>query len=114
MENIKFEIKKEHIALLKAIVWHPTDSKPHFIDESPFGLHEGLKGDLSIILNGKGILNEETKEVEYAYSDEELMTFYNELLTNLKLIIEIMVKNGELQCGVYRKRHYEDYWTKLD
>ena len=119
-ENHKlFEIKIEHIALVKAICFTPESlSILGCIDTqlTPFGGND-LKSDLADIIVGRE-LNEFEKQDkldkgEIVRSREDLewmLSIYKDILT----VLDIVNNVGTFEPGMYRTRWYERNWKRIN
>lgn len=113
MSWIKFELKKEHIAMIQSLQWD-ENIKYIFISESgksPFG-GGNLIEDLGLIFYGmpeKAF--DPLSEDLAAYTPEQIshmMTYYDDLPTALELVTTI----GTLELGLYKKRFGQKNWVK--
>jgi hypothetical protein len=119
MALIKFELKKDHIKLLKHLRWSMVSdqlvSRGDDMEEygdSPFG-GDDLLEDMCIILNGKpdnfNPIDDET--LVTTLSDEEkanILALYSELPTAL----DIILYTGSFEPGHYKRKWYDRNWIK--
>jgi len=121
MALIKFELKEDHIKLLKRLNW--SMKSDHIISkwgdneeygDSPFG-GDDLIEDMCIILNGRpsdfNPLDDEQLVSEV--SDEEksrLLELFNELPTAL----DIILYNSSFELGHYKSKWYDRDWIKYE
>ena len=119
MALIKFELKKDHIKLLKHLRWSMVSdqlvSRGDDMEEygdSPFG-GDDLLEDMCIILNGKpdnfNPIDDET--LVTTLSDEEkanILALYSELPTAL----DIILYTGSFEPGHYKRKWYDLNWIK--
>jgi hypothetical protein len=121
MALLKFELKEDHIKLLKHLRWSiksehiisKCDDKEEYGD-SPFG-GDDLVEDMCIILNGRpsdfNPLDDEQLVSEV--SDEEkikLLELFNELPTAL----DIILCTGSFEPGHYKSKWYDRNWIKYE
>lgn len=122
MSLIKFEIKNEHLLLIKELKWssiafpHITkfDSTPN--PNTPFTDGEYILDDIALILDG----HDKEHEIEHdsevarrAFSDEriaEIKKIYEELPTAL----DIICFTGKFELGWYKTKSYLRDWKKYD
>lgn len=120
MALIKFELKAEHLKLLKHLKWSINDidqivsrgNDNQEYGDSPFG-GDSIFEDINTILNGKpenfDPLNDEgikftEKEVE------EMWSLYGELSTAL----DIVLYTGKFETGHFKTKWYERNWVKYE
>lgn len=119
MSVIKFELKEEHVKLLKNLRW---SLKGGFIINMhndgddyipPFG-EDNMYEAIDVILNGKPtnfdpFNTDETVE----YTDEqkaEWDNLYNELPTAL----DVVLYNGNYELGSYKTKWHDRVWKKIN
>lgn len=118
MSVIIFELKKEHLLLLKHLKWSLTDN--NFIisseegDENPKPFNEdNIYNAIDLILNGRDqyfdILVDEPKE----YSSEEKQ-YMDELYNSLPIALEIILYNGNFGLGWYKAKWHDRQWKKTN
>lgn len=117
MSLIKFELKEEHVKLLRHLRWSVTDKK--FIvstenieeDPAPFGENNIYDG-IDLILNGRPAkfdpLNTEDIK-EYSTEEKENM---DRLFLELPLALEVVLFNGHFQLGKYKTKFHDRVWKK--
>lgn len=116
----KFELKQEHIALIKNLVWDENilflfekdDELPLSQYTSPFG-GDDIVEDMGLILHGKpegefDPMNEETE----VYTDEQIAEMKN-LLKDLKIALDITIFCSNFEAGWYSKKHHLRDWKKM-
>lgn len=117
MSVIKFELKEDHIKLLKHLNWS-THGDGFLISsgdstemESPFG-GMNIYEDIHLILNGNTTEFDPLDDKVISFTEEEkeeMMVIFEELPTAL----DIILFNGHFECGKYKtKYHYRD-WKKI-
>jgi hypothetical protein len=119
MALLKFELKEEHIKLLKHLRWSMNSeliiSKGSDLDEygeSPFGGDDIIE-DISLIIKGKpsnfNPMDDEVLVAELSEGDKEhMLQVYNELPTAL----DIILYTGSFETGHYKSKWYDRNWTK--
>jgi len=118
MSLIKFELKEEHVKLLKHLRWGVKDK--NFLvstdnpDEDPSSFGENNVYDaIDLILNGRpekfDPLNTEDIKV---YSEEEKETM-DKLFEELTLALEVILYVGSFELGNYKCRFHDRQWKKI-
>lgn len=119
MALIKFELKDDHIKLLKHLRWSMVSDQlvsrgddTEEYGDSPFG-GDDLLEDMCIILNGKpdnfNPMDDET--LVSTLSDEEkssILALHSELPTAL----DIILYTGSFEPGHYKRKWYDRNWIK--
>jgi len=119
MALIKFELKDDHIKLLKHLRWSMVSNQlvsrggdAEEYGDSPFG-GDDLLEDMCIILNGKpdnfNPIDDET--LVSTLSDEEksiILALHSELPTAL----DIILYTGSFEPGHYKRKWYDRNWIK--
>lgn len=119
MALLKFELKEDHIKLLKNLKWSINEVTNYIVStgngdefgESPFG-GDNIIEDMYIILYGKpdefDILNDSIIEINQ--SDIENM---ETLFSELPMALDIILYTGSFEPGSYKTKWYDRNWTKL-
>jgi hypothetical protein len=116
MSVLLFELKEEHVKLLKQLRWCMKDDIVSGIandgDElaPPFG-ENNIYDAIDLILNGQSDefdpLNDEIKEYP-----EEQKKEWDKLYSELPLALDLVLHNGHFETGLYKtKWHFRD-WKK--
>lgn len=116
----KFELKNEHIALIKNLVWDENiiglfekdEELPLNQYKSPFG-GDNIIEDMGLILYGKpeGEFDPLSDESE-TYTKEQIEEMKN-LLKDLKISLDITIFCGNFEAGWYSKKHHLRDWKKM-
>ena len=113
MSWVKFELKKEHIAMIKALEWNENIGSIIVTPEclSPFG-GDNLIEDLGNIIYGvpEGEFDPHSDE-GVAYTPEQIshmMILFDDLPTALELVTQIATH----ELGVYKKLFNQKNWIK--
>ena len=137
MAKIKFEIKEDHLRLLKQLQWSLTDTQ-HILSISdidnddakdvlltPFG-GDDLMEDISHIIEGKvegediipirGLEETETGDdlsgkVEFTEAEIEYMT---DLFNGLATALDICLYRQSFEAGHYKTKSYLRDWEKFE
>jgi hypothetical protein len=119
MALIKFELKEDHIKLLKHLRWSMVSdqlvSRGDDTEEngdSPFG-GDDLLEDMCIILNGKpdnfNPIDDEILVSTLSDADKaDMLTLYGELPTAL----DIILYTSSFEPGYYKRKWYDRNWVK--
>jgi len=120
MSTLKFELKQEHILLLKHIEWTSLNkiivgTKELEEDEVdfyvPFGcdtLYEGI----DLILNGKAANFDPLNQDEPAQYTKEQMEAWDKLYSELPLALDIILYLGTFELGTYKSHYGQRDWKK--
>jgi hypothetical protein len=118
MSVIIFELKDDHIKLLKGLRWGLLNNtfivSTDEIDEdpAPFGcdsLYEGM----DLILNGKDESLDPFKvDTLKAYSEEQIKT-WDDLYKSLPMALEIIIHIGKFETGTYKAKYHNRQWVKI-
>src|SRR3954464_814609 len=111
MSVIKFELKQEHIDLLKAMNWSLLSHK--FIvsaeqpeeDVSPFG-GDDLYEDIDLILNGKPEDFNPLETFEPKKFDNDTKLGWDKLISELPQALEIILSTQGFNLGEYKARFH--------
>lgn len=109
MSVIKFELKDEHIKLMKALRFRmDRDYNITVTDEygfnSPFG-GSNLYEDIDVILNGKP--EDFDPMAEYKPLSEAKELEYFELFKELPNALEIVLSLGTFETGHYKRKYHD-------
>jgi hypothetical protein len=119
MALIKFELKDDHIKLLKHLRWSMVSDQlvsrgddTEEYGDSPFG-GDDLLEDMCIILNGKpdnfNPIDDETLVSTLSEGDKiDMLTLHSELPTAL----DIILYTGSFEPGPYKRKWYDRNWIK--
>jgi len=118
MSVLKFELKKEHILLLKNLRW--SVNKENIIsavaDEGddiapPFG-ENNIYEAIDLILNGKpNNIDPLTHEDFITYSDEQKAE-WDKLYSELPLALSIILQTQKFETGNYKAKYHDQVWIK--
>lgn len=119
MSAITFELKKEHLLLLKNLRWSVNKNNIicNVADEGddvapPFG-EVNLYEAIDLILNGKPEgLDPLTHEEFPEYSDEQ-KSEWDKLYSELPIALDIMLYHGTFEIGFYKTKYHDRNWKKI-
>ncbi len=115
----KFELKTEHIALIKNLVWDENiiflfekdDELPLSQYNSPFG-GDNIVEDMGLILYGKPDEDFDPMSDETTRYNEAQKVEMKKLLKELKIALDITIFCGNFEAGWYSKKHHLREWKK--
>lgn len=117
MSVIKFELKEEHVKLLKHLKWGLTENK--FIistedineDVAPFG-SDNVYDAIDLILNGKpeDFNPIETEIITYTKEQQEE---WDKILSELPTALEIILYLNTFELGSYKAKYHDRLWKKI-
>ena len=112
MSVIKFELKENHIKLVRQLNIVSLLDKPSIDDKRLFG-DEDIYQDIDLILNGKTKEVEADTEFDVAcnYSDNEKAEM-DKLVSELSTALDVILFTGSFEPGRYVRRSYERNWIK--
>jgi hypothetical protein len=117
MSLIKFELKEEHIKLLKHLKWGLTENK--FIisaedvneDIAPFGA-DSIYEAFDLILNGKPPKFNPIETEMVSYTKEQCEE-WDKILSELPLALEIILHLNNFELGWYKAKYHDRLWKKI-
>jgi hypothetical protein len=120
MSVIKFELKEEHVKLLKNLRWsvnldgHIAGVGHDGVEyNEPFG-ENNLYEAIDIILNGKPADFEPFNVDELPmYSDEQKEAWDN-LYHELPTALDLVLYNGSYELGLYKTKWHDRVWKKIN
>lgn len=117
MSVIIFELKEEHVKLLKHLKWSMMDN--NFIvsaediaeDTAPFGVDTLYEG-IDLILNGRPSNFDPLNTYDPpAYTPEQIAE-WDKLYKELPTALDLILFNGHFQLGTYKTRFHNRSWKK--
>lgn len=118
MSVLVFELKENHIKLLKHLRWSingkfiaSTENADE--DPAPFGANNLYEG-INLIINGRqpNVDPLEVEEIE-VYSDEAKAEM-DKLYSELPMALDIILYNGHFELGTYRTKFHDRQWKKIN
>ena len=119
MSVIKFELKEEHVKLLKNLRWCVKDN---FIvnmhnngDEyvPPFG-ENNIYEAIDTILNGRPTDFDPFNVENFKDYSEEQKTEWDKLYSELPTALDIVLFNGSYELGTYKTKWHDRVWKKIN
>ena len=114
MSVIKFELKEEHLKLLKHLEWGELSLDSHINtkgDNSPFGgidYHE----DMGIILYGQPDDFDPFEGDPFQWTEEQKSEM-DVLISELPRAIEVILYTQSFETGTYRTKYHDKHWKKI-
>jgi hypothetical protein len=118
MSVLKFELREDHVKLLKHLRW--SINKNNFIvgtedeteDPAPFG-ENNLYDAIDLIINGipEDFNPLETEEVKQ-YSLQQKAD-WDKLYSELPMALDIILYNGSFELGNYKTKFHIRDWKKI-
>lgn len=120
MSVINFELKEEHVKLLKNLKW--SINKDNILsgvanegDElaPPFGESNFYEAVALILLGKPNDIDPFTYEDMPVYTAEQ-QAEWDKLYAELPLALDVILFNGSFETGLYKTRFYDRNWKKLN
>lgn len=133
MSLIKFELKKEHLMLLKNLEWSKTETN-HILSINnldnddveeviltPFG-GDNLIQDIGLIIYGRAegedivprMNDEDGKDsIVQSYTEEQISEM-TELFNGLVTALDICLYTQSFELGHYKRKYHERHWVKYE
>jgi hypothetical protein len=118
MSVIKFELKEEHVKLLKNLRWSQKDKLivNMFNDGEeyipPFG-EDNLYDAIDNILNGIPEDFDPMNTSEFKEYSEEQKSEWDKLYSELPTALDIVLFNGSYETGFYKTKWHLRNWVKI-
>jgi len=118
MAAIKFELKQEHLDLLKHLDWSSEDNTYILRSSStrePQKLYneDDVLDGVSLILEGKYTMGDPLEQDEANTYPQEVKDRYYKLLSELPTALNIILNIGSFELGMYKTRSYLNEWKKI-
>jgi hypothetical protein len=118
MSTITFELKQEHLTLLKHLRWCIKDNIVSGIaDEGdeyapPFGDNHIYEA-MDVILNGKPTDFNPMEQNEIPTYSEEQKAEWDKLYSELPIALDLILYNQNFELGTYKTRYNIRDWKKI-
>jgi hypothetical protein len=120
MSILKFELKEEHVKLLKNLNWSLNSemlivntTKNEFGEVTPPFGEDNIYCAIDLILNGKpkdfDPLNDDG---EITYSNEQ-MSEWDKLYSELPIALSIILQRQSFEVGFYKAKYHNQVWNKI-
>lgn len=114
MSVIKFELKEEHLKLLKHLEWDELslNNQVRTKDEaSPFGGIDYYE-DMGVILYGQPDDFDPFEGDPFQWTEEQKNEM-DELINGLPRAIEVILYTQSFETGTYRTKYHDRDWKKI-
>jgi hypothetical protein len=119
MSVVKFELKEEHVLLLKNLKWGLLENK--FIvsaediteDPAPFGADNIYEG-IDLVLNGKPENFDPLNSTELTTYTAEQIAEWDKLISELPTALDIILYTGSFELGNYKTKYHLKDWKKIN
>lgn len=114
MSVIKFELKEEHLKLLKHLEWGELSLDSHINtkgDNSPFGGIDYYE-DMGVILYGQPDDFDPFEGDPFKWTEEQKSEM-DELIIELPRAIEVILYTQSFETGTYRTKYHDKNWKKI-
>lgn len=118
MSLTKFELKEEHVKLLKQMNWSLWESK--FLvsvkdikeDADPFGGND-IYESVDLILNGRPADFDPFNTHDFKEYTKEQKSEWDILISELPLALDVILYNGNFELGKYKTKFEQREWKKI-
>lgn len=113
MSVLKFELKEEHLKLLKHVEWEREFNGETIIThgENPFGGFDHYE-DMGIILYGRPEEFDPFDGNPFDWSEEQKEEM-DKLLSELPLALEVVLNTKSFDLGLYKTKFHVREWKKV-
>lgn len=119
MSIVKFELKEEHVKLLKNLRWSMKDKlivNMHNDGEEyipPFGEND-LYEAIDVILNGRPEGFDPFNNENFKEYGEEQKAEWDKLYSELPMALDVVLYNGNYELGLYKTKWHDRVWKKIN
>jgi hypothetical protein len=113
MSVLKFELKEEHLKLLKHLEWEREFNSEVIITsgENPFGGFDHYE-DMGVILYGRPEDFDPFDGDPFDWTDEQKEEM-DKLLSELPLALDIVLNTQSFELGLYKTKFHVREWKKV-
>ena len=114
MSVIKFELKEDHIKLLKNLEWEELTSGNHIItkgENTPFGGIERYE-DMGTILYGQPEDFDPFDGDPFDWSEEQKIEM-DILIKELPIALDVILYTQNFETGLYKTKYHDKNWKKI-
>lgn len=118
MSILKFELKEEHVKLLKHLRW--SKDKNNIIvgldgeeDSVPFG-ENNIYEAIDLILNGRPEDFNALEDDEIINYSEDQKKNWDNLYRELPIALDIILYTGKFELGSYKTKFHDRNWKKMN
>jgi hypothetical protein len=118
MSILKFELKEEHVKLLKNLRWSMKDNlivNMHNDTEEyvpPFG-ENNIYDAIDFILNGRPQDFDPFNTESFKDYEEEQKAEWDKLYSELPTALDVVLYNGNYDLGLYKTKWHDRVWRKI-
>ena len=119
MSIVKFELKEEHVKLLKNLRWSMKDNlivNMHNDGEEyipPFGEND-LYEAIDVILKGRPEGFDPFNSENFKEYSEEQKAEWDKLYSELPMALDVVLYNGNYELGLYKTKWHDRVWKKIN
>lgn len=118
MSILKFDLKEEHVKLLKHLRW--SKDKNNVIvgldddeDAIPFG-ENNIYEAIDLILNGRPEDVNALEDDEPVIYSEDQKANWDNLYKELPIALDIILYTGKFELGSYKTKYHDRNWKKVN
>lgn len=118
MSIVKFELKAEHVKLLRQLRWSSSSDKKMIVsvedlDEPLLFNESNVYEAIDMILNGiPANFDPFNTEDLPTYSPEQIAE-WDKLLSELPMALDIILYNGNFELGLYKTKFHDRAWKSI-
>jgi len=119
MSIIKFNLKEEHVKLLRNLRWGMKDNLIVNMNNDgeeyipPFG-EDNLYEAIDVILNGKPTNFDPFNTNEIVEYTDEQKAEWDKLYSELPTALDLVLFNGSYELGLYKTKWHLRNWVKIN
>lgn len=123
MSVIKFELKEDHIKLLKNLNWailngsitsvNPDEDEDSITDKLRLFGGEDMYDGMNLILHGKPESFDPLNTFEPPVFTEEEKEYMDKLYSELPLALNVVLSNQSFEAGIYKTKFHVREWKKI-
>jgi hypothetical protein len=118
MSIVKFELKNEHIKLLRQLRWSTSKDNKFIvsvedIDEPLLFNESNFYEAIDLILNGPPKYPNPLEVDEFPTYSQEQKDEWDKLFSELPTALDIVLYNGHFNVGMYKTRYHLRDWKKI-
>lgn len=118
MSIVKFELKDEHVKLLRQLSWSNSDDKKVIVSvedvNEPLLFNENnVYEGIDLILNGAPANADPFNTDELPTYTPEQIAEWDKLLSELPMALDIILYNGNFNLGKYKTKFHLRDWKQI-
>ena len=114
MSVIKFELKEDHLKLLKHLSWQELTNDNKIMTEgtnSPFGGIDHYE-DMGIIIFGQPEDFDPLDKDPFNWTSEQ-KEYMDKIIIELPIAIEVILSKGSFELGKFKSRYHIREWKEI-